>query len=117
MRLIAQGESGQVADAHARDGAWWEVRRLATWAGFEVPRIMDFEQVHEALLRGLLACNSWISIFMVTDLFGTSQRFNVPGAVTDSNWSERIERPVKEWASAHALSSLLNRLSDALSRR
>jgi 4-alpha-glucanotransferase len=64
----------------------------------------------------LLACNSWISIFMVTDLFGTSQRFNVPGAVTDSNWSERIERPVKEWASAHALSSLLNRMSDALAR-
>ena len=117
MRIIAQGESGQVADAHARDGAWWEVRRLATWAGFEVPRIMEFEQVHEALLRGLLACNSWISIFMVTDLFGTSQRFNVPGAVTDSNWSERIERPVKEWGASQALSSLLSRMASALSRQ
>ena len=117
MQIIAQGESGQVADAHARDGAWWEVRRLAAWAGFEVPRIMEFGQVHEALLRGLLACNSWIAIFMVTDLFGTSQRFNVPGAVTDSNWSERIERPVKEWGSSQALSSLLSRMASALSRK
>jgi 4-alpha-glucanotransferase len=77
---------------------------------------MEFEQVHEALLRGLLACNSWIAVFMVTDLFGTSQRFNVPGAVTDSNWSERIERPVREWDSSKAISTLLGRLSDALRR-
>ena len=54
---------------------------------------------------------------MVTDLFGTSQRFNVPGAVTDSNWSERIERPVKEWGSSQALSSLLSRMASALSRK
>ena len=53
---------------------------------------------------------------MVTDLFGTSQRFNVPGAVTDSNWSERIERPVREWRASQALSSLLHRLGPALSR-
>jgi 4-alpha-glucanotransferase len=53
---------------------------------------------------------------MVTDLFGTSQRFNVPGAVTDSNWSERIERPVREWDSSKALSLLLNRLAPALRR-
>jgi 4-alpha-glucanotransferase len=92
------------------------VRRLGAWAGFEVPRIMEFERVHEALLRGLLACNSWIAIFMVTDLFGTGQRFNVPGAVTDSNWSERIERPVREWGASQALSSLLHRLGPALNR-
>jgi 4-alpha-glucanotransferase len=65
----------------------------------------------------LLACNSWIAVFMVTDLFGTSQRFNVPGAVTDSNWSERIERPVREWGSCRSLSSLLGRLSSALRRQ
>jgi 4-alpha-glucanotransferase len=116
MQIIARGESGHESDAHARDGAWWEVRRLAAWAGFEVPRIMDFEQVHEGLLRGLLACNSWIAVFMVTDLFGTAQRFNVPGAVTDSNWSERIDRPVREWDSCRALSALLERLASVLRR-
>jgi len=116
MRIIAQGESGHIADAHARDGAWWEVRRLGAWAGFEVPRILEFEQVHEALLRGLLACNAWIAIFMVTDLFGTSQRFNVPGAVDDSNWSERIEKPVREWDASPALRSLMQRLGPALRR-
>ena len=45
---------------------------------------------------------------MVTDLFGTGQSFNVPGAMTDLNWSERIERPVREWGSSLALSSPLS---------
>jgi hypothetical protein len=78
MRTIALGDSGRREDAEARDLAWWEVRRLAAWAGFEVPRIMEFQEVHPLLLDGLLRCNSWIAVFMVTDLFGTAQRFNVP---------------------------------------
>ena len=116
MHVIACGESGVEADAHARDGAWWEVRRLAAWAGFDVPRMMEFEQVHEAFLRGLLACNSWITIFMVTDLFGTTQRFNVPGEVSASNWSARIALPVSQWAHSHALEGLMQRLAEALKR-
>ncbi|MEI6871253.1 MAG: 4-alpha-glucanotransferase, partial [Verrucomicrobiota bacterium] len=110
MRVIAEGESGRIEDAQRRDGAWWEVRRLADWAGFEVPRITPFEQVHEQLLRGLLASESWIAIFMVTDLFGTSQRFNVPGAVADSNWSERIAVPVREWHANETLADLVQKL-------
>jgi len=53
--------------------------------------------VHRALLEGLLKCNSWIAIPMITDLFGTSQRFNVPGALGSYNWTARIETPVQEW--------------------
>jgi 4-alpha-glucanotransferase len=117
MRTIARGDSGQFADAQARDAAWWEVRRLASWAGFEVPRITEFEQVHEKFLRGLLASNSWITIFMVTDLFGTCQRFNVPGAVADSNWSERVALPVREWQRAAPLKTLMRRLAGDLERK
>lgn len=117
MRLIARGDSGREEDARARDQAWWEVRRLAAWAGFEVPRILEFERVHELLLRGILRCNSWMAIFMVTDLFGTSQRFNVPGAVADSNWSERIPTPVREWGRDEFLASLMGRLAKPFSRK
>ena len=117
MQIIADGESGRREDADRRDGAWWEVRRLATWAGFEVPCITRFEDVHEALLRGLLACESWIAIFMVTDLFGTTQRFNVPGAVADSNWSERIGLPVREWSRDAFLAGLVERLRPVFRQR
>jgi 4-alpha-glucanotransferase len=57
--------------------------------------------VHLALLEGLLKCNSWIAIPMITDLFGTTQRFNVPGAVGSSNWTARIEAPISEWNPRH----------------
>ena len=58
-------------------------------------------EVHRALLEGLLACNSWIAIPIITDLFGTNQRFNVPGAVGSENWTARIEAPVSEWNARH----------------
>lgn len=116
MQIIARGDSGRPEDARARDQAWWEVRRLAAWAGFEVPRILEFEQVHEPLIKGLLACNSWMTIFMVTDLFGTSQRFNVPGAVADSNWSERIPLCVCDWSRDKKMAALLQRLRPVLER-
>lgn len=116
MRAIALGESGHFEDAQRRDHAWWQVRRLAGWAGFEVPRILPFAQVHELFLQGLLACNSWIVIFMVTDLFGTTQRFNVPGAVSDSNWSERVPLPVGEWEQNRTLSGLMQRMAPFLKR-
>ena len=117
MQIIARGDSGRPEDAQARDQAWWEVRRLAAWAGFEVPRILEFEQVHEPLIKGLLACNSWMTIFMVTDLFGTSQRFNVPGAVADSNWSERIPLCVRDWRRDKKVAALMQRLRPILERK
>lgn len=78
--------------------------------------MLPFSHVHEQFLRGLLACNSWIVVFMVTDLFGTTQRFNVPGAVADSNWSERIALPVSDWKNHKSLARLLERLRDDLAR-
>lgn len=64
----------------------------------EIDPLIPFEgKVHQILLEGLLACNSWIAIPMITDLFGSGQRFNVPGAVGTANWTARIEEPVSDW--------------------
>jgi 4-alpha-glucanotransferase len=117
MAVIAAGDSGRPEDAEARDRTWWEVRRLGRWAGFEVPRILPFSDVHEALLEGLLATESWLAISMITDFFGSTQRFNVPGAVSDSNWSERVEVPVREWSRVPELAARMGRLRQALGRQ
>jgi len=55
------------------------------------------DEIHESLLRGLFASNSWLAVNMVTDLFGTAERFNVPGEIGDQNWTERFPVPVGEW--------------------
>jgi 4-alpha-glucanotransferase len=77
---------------------------LLTFAGRpDLDPMTPFDgEVHVALLGGLLRCNSWIVIPMITDLFGTEQRFNVPGAVGSANWTARIEDPVGEWTVRHA---------------
>jgi 4-alpha-glucanotransferase len=51
---------------------------------------MSFEEVHERLLEGLFRSESWLAVVMITDLLGTTQRFNVPGSVADGNWSVRL---------------------------
>ena len=43
---------------------------------------------------------------MITDLFGSEQRFNVPGAIAESNWSERLPIEVKKWPKRPELKEL-----------
>ncbi len=56
------------------------------------------DEIHEGLLRGLFASNAWLAVNMLTDLFGTSERFNVPGSASTHNWTERFPIPIHEWA-------------------
>ena len=98
MAAIEAGERGQSGDRAARDQAWNECRFLARFAGFEVPKITPWsDELHECLLAAILRSNSWLCIFMVTDLFGTTQRFNIPGAMSAANWSERLDLPAHAW--------------------
>jgi 4-alpha-glucanotransferase len=98
--------------ASARDKAWAEVRQLATWAGFDVHEIAPFAAVHEKLLEALFRANSWIAVCMITDLFGTTQRFNVPGAVSAENWTSRLASPVARWNSDAVLVKHLRRVRE-----
>ena len=84
--------------AAERDLAWREARRFAAWAGFEVPCITPFEEVHERLLFALFQSNSWLAAVMITDLLGIPLRFNVPGSVGDGNWSARLPG---DWRDIH----------------
>jgi 4-alpha-glucanotransferase len=75
-----------------------EARRAADWAGWgarELPREFTPE-IHAALCRRLLGSPSWLAVFMVTDLLGLKQRFNVPGPMSESNWTERLPCRVRE---------------------
>jgi 4-alpha-glucanotransferase len=115
MQVIEQALEKPEELAEPRDRAWREVRQLAAWAGFEVPRITPFsDEVHEQLLGALFHANSWIAILMITDLFATSQRFNVPGAVSESNWSQRLATTVQEWRRDEALARKLARIGQLL---
>lgn len=100
---------------HQSKPALDEMFRLALFAGFHAPLPQPFNpDVHHALLAGLFRSNAWIAVCMITDLFGSTQRFNVPGAIADSNWSERLMHSPAEWKSDAQLKATMKCLRSAL---
>ncbi len=76
-----------------------ELRLLSDFAGL---RFSDGgwtaydDHIRRALLEALLASNARFAAFMLTDLFGLEERFNVPGIAADSNWSARLPMSIVE---------------------
>lgn len=96
-----------------------EVHHLGEFAGIPPEeRLGEFTPlVREKLMSGLLNCNSWIAIFMITDFLGRDERFNVPGTAADSNWSRRLHLTVEELAADHAMTARLRAGIEASGRR
>ena len=86
-------------DEGTRGAAEKELRFLSEFAGLRISDtgwpVYD-EHVRHALLEALLASNARFAAFMLTDLFGLEDRFNVPGIASDSNWSARLPMTVRE---------------------
>jgi 4-alpha-glucanotransferase len=78
--------------------AWDQMVKLTAFAHLHMRAPEPWSDgLHRALLTALFRSNSWIAVCMITDLFGTEQRFNVPGAVAESNWSQRLPYEVEKW--------------------
>ena len=103
--------AAQSGDGHQR----WELEQLCGFAGFGLdnPRSMT-DAIHEALLAGLFQCNSWLAMVMITDVFGETTRFNVPGAVADSNWSERVARTPAQWRKDKERAAKMKRIASLI---
>ena len=87
-------EAASAGNGHAL----YEMQCLARFADIQGEMPQPFsDEIHMALVAALFRTNSWIAILMITDLFGSDQRFNVPGAMSDSNWSERLPEPISKW--------------------
>ena len=115
MTAIAAAEGGEPQAAAARDQAWEEVRILARFAGFEVNEMTPWsDEIHARLLAAILRSNSWLCIFMITDLFATTQRFNVPGALSDANWTQRLDSPPSTWANDPTRAAQMTRIRQLL---
>jgi 4-alpha-glucanotransferase len=68
--------------------------------------------LHNALVRALLRSNSWLAIFMITDLLGRTERFNIPGVAGDS-WTQRLHVPVAELRHDEAMPAVRQALQES----
>jgi 4-alpha-glucanotransferase len=90
LRAEAKGERGD-SDDH------WKARRdlrlLCDFASIWAPDDQFPPYSHGVkwqLLASLLRSNSRYAAFMITDLFGMEDRFNVPGVLDERNWRTRL---------------------------
>jgi len=87
-----------IAGGEGRAAAWDQIVKLTAFAHLHMREPEPWsEALHRALLQALFRSNAWIAVCMITDFFGSEQRFNVPGAVAASNWSERLPYEVEKW--------------------
>lgn len=93
LNEVAHTDNAQVRDAAIH--SMWELVNFCGRPDFKLPQPFSPE-LHQLLLRGLFASNSWLAVNMITDIFGSEERFNVPGSAGDSNWTQRMH-PVAEW--------------------
>lgn len=94
----------QAQDKNIRDVAihgMWELVDFSGRPDTKLPQ--EFTPgIHQLLLHGLFASNSWLAVNMITDLFGTEERFNVPGSAGETNWTQRMPIPVARWNEAYS---------------
>lgn len=111
MAAIEAAEHGGPETHPARDRAWHECRMVSAWCGFQVHRHTPWsDAIHEKLLAGLVHSNSWLAVLMITDLFATTQRFNIPGAVSELNWSQRLHGTPADWRADEEISDKVERV-------
>lgn len=111
---FAANERGEPGAGAAAWAAGEEMRALMRFAGLPENQPAFTDAAHEALLAALFRSGSWIALPMITDLFGSAQRFNVPGAIADSNWSQRLPSPPSAWKADPVLGPKLARISALL---
>ena len=97
--LVAQSEDKTLRDAAIH--GMWELMDFCGSPDTKLPQAFSPE-IQEILLGGLFASNSWIAIHMIPDLFGTKERFNVPGSACEANWTQRMPLPIQEWDNAYS---------------
>ena len=88
-------------DEDVREGARWNLRVLSEFAGIPLAKDAEsfppyVEEVQWQLLKALFETNSRYAAFMITDLFGMTERFNVPATVGGVNWAVRMHFTVEE---------------------
>ncbi len=90
-------EQSQGDDVDTANHAKWEMSELMRFAARPDLADQPFNaDVHQASQHALLASNSWLVVPLITDILGTAERFNVPGAIGMENWTCRLPVPTAE---------------------
>lgn len=100
---------------HGENGheAWLDVQRLMRFLGLddENPPLEFTDDLHEAFEKVLLDSPCWLALFMIPDILGTKEQFNVPGQGGAGNWSQRLAMSLNDYERDVYFGAKIKRLS------
>lgn len=74
-----------------------EKKRMMNFARLGKKHLHAFDEtLHGALAKALLASESALTIFTITDLLGSADRINKPGVSDSENWTVRMSQSTRE---------------------
>ena len=85
---------------------WWDGLDLETrgavvsviaWPPDTAPTAGWCDAVRDALIVALLRAGAALVLLPLGDVFGWTDRINVPGTVTEENWTFRLPVPINRW--------------------
>jgi len=82
----------------------------------ENPPLKFDEKLHVVFMDVLLETHCWVGMFMITDLLGTTQRFNEPGLSGDLNWSQRLDRPLTDYEKDPQYSGRIKKFAELIEK-
>ena len=93
-----------------------EKQHLLRWIGWDPSQPPDdfTPELHTAMIRKVLSSTSNIAIFTITDLFAQTQRFNIPGPMSDSNWTERLTCTVQDFDHIPKINSRIQKIESLI---
>jgi 4-alpha-glucanotransferase len=107
-------EKDSPTEAQSRDA----LEKIARFAGVTAPlESIDWQKdLAPAAMRALFASEAWLAIYMITDLLGRKDRFNVPGMAARSNWMRRLPKTIAELDSSPSLRKRMKSVRELLQK-
>lgn len=105
---------------HGEDGheAWLDVQRLMRFLDLDdqdPPREFN-DELHEAFLWKILDSHCWLALFMLPDILGSKEQFNVPGIGGEGNWSCRMAMTLSDYEKDPNFAPKIKRLSELVKK-
>lgn len=110
--------NGLVEWWHGEDGSngWQEVQRLMRLLKLDDanPPTEFTDELHEVFMKRLLESHCRLSVFMITDLLATTQRFNQPGLSGEACWTERLHMDLSQYEADPLFKERIKRFAKAI---
>jgi 4-alpha-glucanotransferase len=103
---------------HGPDGheAWLDVQRLMDFLGLDDkdPPTEFTDELLASFQETLLETPCWMAIYMMPDILGTTEQFNIPGSGGTGNWTSRLAVTMEGYEADPNFGAKIKRLSNLI---